>query len=150
MPQSLAQKNLLGKIFNPRTKSVFFENGGEKLLCLQLQLNVREPGVNPGRLRHCYGYNSQCHCPRAGRREEGLMPKSGYRFDCSRQPRAYRGTSPQREGWGQSAGLFLAEFAECLHSPFCGMEVFCFRRQRWTGALLPPWSLNHKSFAFIY
>ena len=27
-----------------------------------LQSNVREPGVNPGRLRHCNGYKFQCHC----------------------------------------------------------------------------------------
>jgi len=25
------------------------------------QSNVWEPGENPGRLRHCNGYNSQCH-----------------------------------------------------------------------------------------
>ena len=39
-----------------------------------LQSNVREPGVNPGRLRHCNGYNSQCHCRTAGRREEVRCP----------------------------------------------------------------------------
>jgi len=41
---------------------------------------------------------------------------------------AFRGASPQREGWGRFARLFLAELVECLHSPFCGIEgVFVFR-----------------------
>jgi hypothetical protein len=38
----------------------------------QSQSNVREPGVNPGRLRHCNGYKFQCHCfvRETGRRNE--------------------------------------------------------------------------------
>jgi hypothetical protein len=62
----------LEKIGFGRTKEVFFENGGN-FVSATTQLNVREPGVNPGRLRHCYGYNSQCHCPRGG--------KAGRRLD---------------------------------------------------------------------
>ena len=56
-----------------------------------------------------------------------MKPESGYRFDCTRQLRAFRGTSPQREGWGQPADLFSAGLVECLHSPFCrSLEVFSF------------------------
>src|SRR5882762_10490738 len=60
-----------------------------------------------------------------GKAGKGLKPKSGYRFDCARQPRTFRGTSPQREGWSQPADLFSAGLVECLHSPFCrSLEVF--------------------------
>jgi hypothetical protein len=45
-----------------------------------MQSNVREPGVNPGRLRHCNGYKFQCH-REIGKAEGGSKPKSGYRFD---------------------------------------------------------------------
>ena len=31
-----------------------------------MQSNVWEPGVNPGRLRHCNGYKSQSHRQREG------------------------------------------------------------------------------------
>jgi len=65
------------------------------------QSNVWELRENRRRLRHCDGYNSQCHCPWGGKAGKGLKPKSGYRLDCARQPRTFRGTSPQREGWGQ-------------------------------------------------
>ena len=34
---------------------MLFETGG-KVSAKQSQSNVREPGVNPGRLRHCNGY----------------------------------------------------------------------------------------------
>jgi len=40
------------------------------------QSNVWEPGVNPGRLRHCNGYNSQCHYPQGwegGKRSEAQV-----------------------------------------------------------------------------
>ncbi len=33
-----------------------------------------------------------------GKAGKGLKPKSGYRLDCARQLRTFRGTSPQREG----------------------------------------------------
>ena len=50
------------------------------------QSNVREPGENPGRLRHCNGYKfPKCHRSESGRREGGLRPKSGYRFGCARR-----------------------------------------------------------------
>ena len=64
------------------------------------QSNVREPGVNPGRLRHCNGYNFPGPLPRsaaAGRREGGLRPKSGYRFGCARRAPTFLGaTSPSK------------------------------------------------------
>jgi hypothetical protein len=50
-----AQKILLGKKFIRRRKELFFETA-EKVFRKQSQSNVREPGVNPGRLRHCNGY----------------------------------------------------------------------------------------------
>ncbi len=94
------------------------------------QSNVWEPGVNPGRLRHCNGYNSQCHCfVRNGKAGKGLKPESGYRLDCARQPRTIRGTSPQREGWSQPDDLFSSGLVECLHSPFCrSLEAFLFSK----------------------
>jgi hypothetical protein len=46
---------LLGKILIQRKKEAFFETA-EKVFRKQSQSNVREPGVNPGRLRHCNGY----------------------------------------------------------------------------------------------
>ncbi len=39
---------------------MFFENG-EQVFALNAG-KCREPGVNPGRLRHCDGYKFQCHC----------------------------------------------------------------------------------------
>jgi len=67
--------------------------------------------------------------PQGGKAGKGLKPESGYRFDCARQPRTFRGTSPQREGWSQPADLFSAGLVECLHSPFCrSLEVFLFSR----------------------
>ena len=48
-------KIFLGKYFIWRKKELFFETGG-KVSAKQSQSNVREPGVNPGRLRHCNGY----------------------------------------------------------------------------------------------
>ena len=41
--------------------SLFFETA--EVIPPISQSNVWEPGENPGRLRHCNGYNSQCHCP---------------------------------------------------------------------------------------
>jgi hypothetical protein len=59
---------LLGKIFNRRKTGALFETGENNFATMQF--DVREPGGNPGRLRHCNGYDSQGHCPRAGRRDE--------------------------------------------------------------------------------
>jgi hypothetical protein len=39
---------------------MLFETGGIKIPPTS-QSNVREPGVNPGRLRHCNGYKFQDH-----------------------------------------------------------------------------------------
>ena len=59
------------------------------------QSNVREPGENPGRLRHCNGYKfPRATAPRqgSGRREGGSRPKSGYRFGCARRVSGVTGT----------------------------------------------------------
>jgi hypothetical protein len=85
----------LEKKSNGRTKERFFESGGK--VSAFRRSNVREPGVNPGRLRHCNGYNSQCHCPRAGRREEARSRSQDTDLIALVGP-AIRGTSPQREG----------------------------------------------------
>ena len=90
--------------------------------------------MNPGRLRHCNGYNSQCHCRKAGRRDEarsrsqdtGLIVLVGSDV-CGADFSAKRRMRPVRR-------CFLAEFAECLHSPFCGMKAFCLA----TGDLNQP------------
>jgi hypothetical protein len=50
-----ARKILLGKKFIPRKKNLLFETA-EKVFRNLSQSNVREPGVNPGRLRHCKSY----------------------------------------------------------------------------------------------
>jgi hypothetical protein len=50
-----AAKILLGKKIIRRKKDALFETGG-KVSAKSSQSNVREPGVNPGRLRHCNGY----------------------------------------------------------------------------------------------
>jgi hypothetical protein len=50
-----AVKILLGKKFIPRKKDALFETV-ENIFRQISQSNVREPGVNPGRLRHCNGY----------------------------------------------------------------------------------------------
>jgi hypothetical protein len=55
-----APKILLGNFFIQRKKELLFESGGK--FPPTMQSNVREPGVNPGRLRHCNGYKFQCHC----------------------------------------------------------------------------------------
>jgi hypothetical protein len=47
-----------------RRNKVFFEM--DKLSLSLMQSNVREPGENPGRLRHCNGYKFQCHRKREG------------------------------------------------------------------------------------
>ena len=109
-------KNCLGlNIFWLKTKS-FFETRKQFRAS---HSNVWEPGENPGRLRHCNGYKFQVHWSKTGKAERGLKPKSGYRLDCARQPRTFRGTSPQREGWGQPADLFSAGLVEFhLHSSF--------------------------------
>ena len=39
---------------------MLFESGGK--VSANVASNVREPGENPGRLRHCDGYKFQCHC----------------------------------------------------------------------------------------
>jgi hypothetical protein len=88
------------------------------------QSNVWELRENRRRLRHCDGYNSQCHCPWGGKAGKGLKPKSGYRLDCARQPRTFRGTSPQREGWGQPGDPFSPGLVECLHSRFAEVKAF--------------------------
>jgi len=49
--------------------------------------------------------NATAHGREGGKKARS--PKSGYRLDCTRRPRTIRGTSPQREGWGQSAKLFF-------------------------------------------
>jgi len=67
----LPLKKLLGNFFIPRKTEPFFETGGT--VSAKSQSNVWEPGVNPGRLRHCNGYNFQCHC---SQEREG-----GMRFD---------------------------------------------------------------------
>jgi len=48
--------------------NALFETGGK--VSAKTQSNVREPGVNPGRLRHCNGYKFQCHCSQE--REGGM------------------------------------------------------------------------------
>jgi hypothetical protein len=63
-----AGKICLGLILFWLKKEPFFETAEIKLRLSQS--NVWEPGVNPGRLRHCNGYNSQCHCRKTGRREK--------------------------------------------------------------------------------
>ena len=89
------------------------------------QSNVWEPGVNPGRLRHCNGYNSQCHCfVRNGKAGKGLKPESGYRLDCARQPRTIRGTSPQREGWSQPARVCGQDSLNAFIPRFAGVWRF--------------------------
>jgi hypothetical protein len=50
-----ARKILLGKRNFRRKKESFFETA-EKVFRKISQSNVWEPGVNPGRLRHCNGY----------------------------------------------------------------------------------------------
>jgi hypothetical protein len=49
----------LGKTQFGCTTRRFFEKAGT--FPPQTQSNVREPGVNPGRLRHCNGYKFQVH-----------------------------------------------------------------------------------------
>src|SRR5580698_4304765 len=57
-----------------------------------MQSDVREPGVNPGRLRHCEGYKFPVPLVKGpGRRERGLKPKSGYRSGCARLAPGNRG-----------------------------------------------------------
>ena len=53
-------KNCLGKKKLWGKSASFFEmaEGFPPLM----QSNVREPGANPGRLRHCDGYKFQSHC----------------------------------------------------------------------------------------
>jgi hypothetical protein len=47
-----------------RKTELFFETGG--VFPPPSQSNVWEPGVNPGRLRHCNGYKFQSHRQREG------------------------------------------------------------------------------------
>ena len=62
-----------------------------------MQLNVREPRENRGRLRHCNGiqvppqlyqmepWETPLIVKSSGRQEQGLSPESGYRLICARQ-----------------------------------------------------------------
>jgi hypothetical protein len=65
-------KILLGKYFIPRKKELLFETGG-KVSAKLSQSNVWEPGVNPGRLRHCNGYKLPMPPTKVG--------KAGVRFE---------------------------------------------------------------------
>src|ERR1700689_3527434 len=72
-PASFVQKDFAWKRIPSGVQQIRSLKAAEKFPP-PLQSNVREPGVNPGRLRHCNGYNSQCHCHPAGRREEVRCP----------------------------------------------------------------------------
>jgi hypothetical protein len=54
----------LGKFFIRRRMEPFFETA--EVVPPTMQSNVWEPGVNPGRLRHCNGYKFQSHRQREG------------------------------------------------------------------------------------
>ena len=114
---------LLGFYLYRRTKNAFFESGG-KFPPLS-HSNVREPGVNPGRLRHCYGYNSQCHCPRAGRREEARSRSQDTGLTALVCSERFGALLRKEKDGASPPSCFLAEFVECLRSPFCGMKAFC-------------------------
>jgi len=80
---------LLGKKIIRRKKEPFFETGGK--VSAQSRSNVWEPGVNPGRLRHCNGYKLPMPPTKIG--------KAGVRFEAEvRIPVWLRSSAPSVSG----------------------------------------------------
>jgi hypothetical protein len=71
--QTLRSFKSLGKNFKQGTNRSFFEMERTKVRTIT-QSNGREPGVNPGRLRHCNGYEF----PKTTGRKAG---KEGIRYE---------------------------------------------------------------------
>src|SRR5580692_1923802 len=93
-------------------------------------LNHSQMSGNPVKIGDGYATVTGYKLPRPlvngpGRRERGLSPKSGYRFDCARPGPACAGQLLRQEKDEASPPDCLpAGFVECLHSPSCGVWRF--------------------------
>lgn len=102
------------------------------------QSNVREPGVNPGRLRHCNGYKFQVHWSKD--REGGTRLEAGVRIPIglfSSVPDVPGHFSAKRRMRPARPICFWSARRIYLHSSFAQAGGFLFP---------PPslWSLNHR------
>jgi hypothetical protein len=140
-----ADKICLGINFFWRKKEPFFETAEIKFR--SSQSNVWEPGVNPGRLRHCNGYKFQVHWSKD--REGGMRFEAqvripvGLRSSASDAPGHF---SAKRRMGSVRRICFLAARRIYLHSSFAKSGGFLFSKTFWPRTDLSTKTVRIKNF----
>jgi hypothetical protein len=154
----------LAKIFCRLKVLALFET--RRMVRHPITVRSREPGENPGRLRHCYGIQtsnatgSARGTGKAGERFEArsqdtnlvvlvrlmslkfkvqsLKLADNFKPQTLKPQTSVSHFSDKEKDEASPLKLFLRGFVECLHSPFCrSLKVFCFRRWNSSFSLSP-------------